>query len=68
MGVILFEMLSGRLPFIASNAAVLYKVIVAGEYKMPPDVAPIAQVSPPPRHNFQHRQVQPKNPCLQVWL
>ncbi len=45
MGVILFEMVTGRLPFAASNANALYKVIVAGEYKIPPDTDPIAQVS-----------------------
>lgn len=42
MGVILFEMVTGRLPFTASHLTALYKTIVAGDYKMPPDVDPAA--------------------------
>jgi hypothetical protein len=46
MGVILFEMVTGRLPFTASHLTALYKTIVAGDYKMPPDVDPAAHVRP----------------------
>lgn len=44
MGVILYEMLIGRLPFSASNHPALFKLILAGEFEIPKSTDHAAQV------------------------
>ena len=54
MGVILFEMLTGRLPFCASHRTGLFKLIVIGDFEFPQGLDPAAQVRKASLLNYKY--------------
>lgn len=43
--MILYEMLTGKLPFVASNNAAMFRLVAAGDFKMPTGIDAAAQAS-----------------------